>query len=653
MSAAEPERASGGSSLQEKVNALPRAPGVYLFRDRSDAVLYVGKAQSLRSRVRSYFVRGGDGRFRLHFLVPRIHDVEVVVTTNVKEALLLENQLIKKHRPRFNVKLRDDKNYLGLRLDPKQMYPRFSEVRRFARDGASYFGPYTSSVAMRETLSQLQRIFPLRTCADPVFHSYRRQGRPCIEHSVGRCAAPCCGLISDDAYKQLVDGAMLFLRGKAEVVVKSLRLRMREAAKAERFEEAARLRDRLTAIERTVQRQSMVSTQFVDRDVFGLARDGAEVEVQLLHVRQGRLLGGSRHSFRNVRIEDAEALGSFLAQFYAGDCELPREVLLPLRVEGQSALQELWRERAGHVVRIMVPQRGERRRLIRLAQQNAELALVERNRRERKLEAALLELQKLLRLPRPPSRVECYDVSHLQGTLHVASRVVFVEGKPHKDGYRRYKLRETRPGDDYGAMREVLRRRLGRLGQDPAPDVLLLDGGKGQLKAAQTVLEDLGVEGIVLAALAKERDQEASSPRVKRHAGTKREKLFLQGVKDPLLPAPDAPGFLLLQRMRDESHRFAIRYHRELRRKSGLRSILDELPGIGPKKRRALLRELGSLERVKRASVEELVQVSKVSRADAELIHSFFHEAADDAEVKRTPESSDSSSSSAGRSGAG
>ena len=627
--------------LLEKVRALPMEPGVYLFRDAAGSVLYVGKAQNLRARVRSYFVRGGDGRFRLHFLVPRIKDVEVVVTSNAKEALLLENQLIKKNRPRFNVRLRDDKNYLGLRLDPKQTYPRFTEIRRFLRDGAIYFGPYTSSVALRETLGQLQKLFPLRTCSDSVFQSYRRQGRPCLEHSVGRCAAPCCGLIQDEAYAQLVEGAVLFLRGKASDLTRELRARMREAAKAQRFEEAAGLRDRIDAIDGTVQRQSMVSTQFVDRDVFGLAREVAEVEVQVLHVRQGRLLGGSRHSFRNVRIDDAEVLGSFLAQFYAGDRDLPREVLLPLRVEGVEPLQELWRERAGHVVRPVVPQRGERRRLIELAQRNAALALAERGRRERRLEDVLDELQKLLRMPRLPVRIECYDVSHLQGTLTVASRVLFVDGQPDKNGYRRYKLREAKAGDDYGAMREVLRRRLARLEQDRTPDVLLLDGGKGQLNVVAAVLHDLGVEGVALAALAKERDDEAPSPRVKRHGGAKREKLFLEGVKAPLLPPPDAPAFLFLQRIRDESHRFAIRYHRELRRKAGLRSILDELPGIGPGKRRSLLSVLGSLERVKQASVEELTRVSKISVKDAELIYGFFHAEADDELVKQADESSD------------
>ncbi len=611
-------------SLEERIEALPMEPGVYLFQDAAGQVLYVGKAQKLRTRVRSYFARGGDGRLRMSYLVPRIHDVEVIVTDNVKEALLLENQLIKKHKPRFNVRLRDDKNYLGLRLDPGEVYPRFTEIRRFLRDRAIYFGPYTSSVALHQTLSQLQRIFPLRTCSDTVLKSYRRQGRPCIEHAVGRCAAPCCGLISDKHYAQLVDGAVLFLRGKTRDLLKHLRTRMDEAAGHEQFEEAARLRDRIEAIERTLEAQRMISTRFVDQDIFGLAREGPELQIQIMHVRQGKLMGGSSHGFRNIRIENAEALGSFLSQFYAGDRDLPRDILLPLHIEGQEEIAEAWRERAGRSVRLVVPKRGEGRKLVRLVRHNAELALAERGRRARRQEETLRQLQELMRLPRSPARIECYDVSHLQGALHVACRVVFVDGEPYKDGYRRYKLREAQPGDDYGAMREVLRRRLADLDRDPAPDLLLLDGGKGQLGVARAVLEDLGNDEIAVAALAKERDLAASAPRVLRHGGTKREKLFLPGVKDPLRPRPDLPAFLLLQRIRDESHRFAIRYHRELRRKTNLRSILEELPGIGPVKRRALLRGLGSLEGVKRASLEELAALPKISHGDAELIHRFF-----------------------------
>jgi len=630
------------SALEERIAALPVEPGVYIFKDADGRVLYVGKAQSLRARVRGYFNKGGDGRYQVPFLVARIADVDVVATANVKEALLLENALIKKHKPRFNVRLRDDKNYLALRLDPTEEYPRFTETRRFARDGALYFGPYTSSNSLRETLGSLQRIFPLRTCADPVFRSYRRQGRPCLEHAVGRCAAPCVGLIADDAYGDLVAGATLLLRGKAGDLLGELREQMNAAAAAERFEEAARLRDRVRAIERTVESQAMVSRVFVDRDVFGLAREGPRLEFQVLHVRQGKMAGGNAYEFRDVAGDDAEALGSFLTQFYGAEREIPREVLVPFELELAGAFQELWRERAGRAVEVVAPKRGERRRLVELAMHNAELALAERGRRDENIELVLESLREALRMEKLPAHVECYDISHLQGTLGVASRIVFVDGRPHKDLYRRYKLRETEPGDDYGAMREVLRRRLEKLDREPPPDLLLLDGGKGQLNAARALFADLGVEGIALASLAKERDEESPSPRVLRHGGQKREKLFLPGVKDPVMLAPDAPALLLLQRIRDESHRFAITYHRELRRKTQLRSILDELPGIGPVKRRALLRTLGSLEKVRGATQEELEAVPKITRADAGLLHRFFHPASVEAAPADTSVKNDS-----------
>jgi excinuclease ABC subunit C len=627
-------------AVLQRVSALPTDPGVYLFRDAAGGVIYVGKAANLRSRVRSYFGLGGDGRYQIHFLVERIRDVEVIVTANVKEALLLENQLIKKHKPRFNVRLRDDKNYLALRIDPRESHPRFTETRGFKRDGALHFGPYTSSTSLRETLNQLQKIFPLRTCSDNVLKSYRRRGRPCIEHSVGRCAAPCVDLIDDEAYAELVHGAVLFMRGKAGDVVRELRERMALASSDERFEDAARLRDRIGAIEQTVESQAMISARFLDRDVFGLAREGAQLEIQSLHVRRGKLLGGNSHRFRDVRIDDSEALGSFLGQYYGEDRELPHEVLLPLAVEDSETLEELWRERAGRVVRVLVPQRGEGRRLLEMATRNARLAQLERARSEESVEAAARAVQELLRLPAPPRRIECYDVSHLQGSMHVASRVLFQDTKPAKDGYRRYKLREAAPGDDYGAMREILTRRFARLEEEPAPDLLLLDGGKGQLSVALAVARDLDIEPPPMAAIAKERDDGvesrdgAGSGRVLRHGGTKRERLFLPGVKDPVQPPGDHVGLLLLQRVRDESHRFAIRYHRELQRKLGMHSILDELPGIGPVKRRVLLRGLGSLQRVKRASVEELAALPKISRADAERICRFFAAASEDGTVK-------------------
>ncbi len=633
--------------LQQKVRNLPTQPGVYLFMDGEGTVLYVGKAKSLRARVRTYFVQGGDGRFSMHRLVPRIRDVEIVVTGNVKEALLLENQLIKKHRPRYNVRLRDDKNYLSLRIDPKEPFPRFTQTRGFAQDGAAHFGPYTSSLSLRETLSTLQGIFPLRTCSDAVMRSYGRRGRPCIEHAMGRCSAPCCDRVDEATYASLVQGAMLFLKGKSSNLLSEMRGAMQEASAEERYEDASRLRDRIRAIERTMEQQSMISTGFEDRDVIALAREAGEVEFQVMHVRQGKLIGGDGHAFRNVQMADSDLMSSFLAQFYDAERELPPEVLVSVEVENADAFEELWRERVGKRVTLATPQRGERRRLADLALRNARLTLMERSRSERSVMEALEELQAKLRLPELPAHIECYDVSHLSGQQHVASRVVFVDGVPNKQKYRRYKLRAVTPGDDYGALREVLTRRLSKLDRDEAPDLILIDGGKGQLNTVRVVAKDLGVEEIPLASIAKNRDPESASGRVQRHGGAKPERIFLPNVKDPIMLVADSAALLLVQRLRDESHRFAIEYHRKLRQKSGLRSSLEDVPGIGPAKRKALLKHFGGLAGIRNAAESELLAVPKLNQQDAENLRLFFRSSDTPSEipqgVKPVVQTSDSS----------
>jgi excinuclease ABC subunit C len=573
-------------------------------------------------------VPGGDGRVQIPRLVERIADVKVLVTPTVKDALLLENELIKQHRPTFNVRLRDDKQYLGLRLDPKEKWPRLQMVRRFRRDGAQYFGPYTSGGAMRAAVSHLRRIFPLRSCSDAVLKDYARRGRPCIEYEMKRCAAPCCELVSEEAYAELVQGTELFLRGRSEDLVNTLQEKMEEAAKQERFEEAARLRDRIGAVERTVEQQQIVGDRLVDRDVFGLARDGGEVELQVLHVREGRVVGAAEYPFSGVRLDDGDIMGSFLGQYYGGDAErpVPAEVLSAAEIDDGGALESLLAERAGRRVVVRTPKRGSRRELVSLAARNAEVSLARRLEARESIEAALEELRERLGLARLPRRIECYDVSNLQGVLPVASRVVFEGGQPEKAAYRRYKIREARGGDDLACMREVLGRRLARIESEPLPDLLLVDGGKGQLGVVTALLRDRGLEVDHLG-IAKQRDEESPSPRVRRSGGLKAERLFLPGRKDAVQLAASSRGLLLLQRVRDESHRFAIDYQRSLRRKVGLQSILEELPGIGPGKRRALLRRMGSLRSVRRASVEDLCRVPGISRRDAETIHGFFRAA--------------------------
>ncbi|MFK7895867.1 MAG: excinuclease ABC subunit UvrC [Myxococcota bacterium] len=610
--------------LEEQVDRLPTTPGVYLFKSEGGAVLYVGKAQSLRNRVRQY-VSGGDGRVQIPALVGRAASVEVLITGNVKEALLLENELIKQHKPSFNVRLRDDKQYLALRIDEKEEWPRLTMVRKFRKDGAQYFGPYTSSVALKSSLSKLRRLFPLRSCTKSTFNDYARRGRPCIEYEMKRCLGPCVGLAEEAAYAEQVKGTVLFLRGKSRELVEKIEQEMREAAADERFEDAALLRDRIQAVESTIESQQIITESSVDRDVIAIAREGGEVVVQVLHVREGRVIGARDFSFSNVRIDDSEVMASFLGQFYgSGEGHTPpKEVLTSVDHEDEGALAELWRERFERAVEIRCPQRGGGRRIVEIAERNASLSLATRLAARESVETALSELEEKCRLSVSPRRIECYDVSNLQGTLAVASRVSFEDGEPVKKDYRRYRIKEAEAGDDYGCMREVLDRRLARVETEPLPDLLMVDGGRGQLGVVMAALEDASLEVEVLG-ISKERDTESPSLRVKRGGGLKAERIFRPGRTNPIQLAPSSRGMLLLQRVRDESHRFAIEFQRDLRSKVNMTSILEELPGIGPTKRNALLKTLGSLKAVRSADLETLAAVPGISQRDADSIYRFF-----------------------------
>lgn len=612
------------ATLEEQVERLPSEPGVYLFKSETGTVLYVGKAQSLRSRVRQY-VTGGDGRIRIPALVRRATAVDVLVTGNVKEALLLENELIKQHRPPFNVRLRDDKQYLALRIDEREDWPRVTMVRRFRKDGAQYFGPYTSSVALKASLTKLQRLFPLRSCTTANFNDYARRGRPCVEYEMKRCLGPCCGLTTKEAYGEQVRGTVLFLRGRSRELVERLEQDMQRAAGEERYEDAARLRDRIAAVERTIEGQQIVTEGGVDRDVFGLAREGGEVEIQVLHVRAGRVIGARGFSFSNVQLDDVEVMSSFLDQFYAapGGQGPPREILTSVEHDDDGALAALWRERFDQPVEIRWPQRGASRKLLEIAERNAAQSLTSRLAARESIDSALDELVERCGLAVRPARIECYDVSNLQGTLAVGSRVVFEHGEPVTADYRRYRMREATAGDDYACLREMLDRRLARVASEPLPDLLMVDGGRGQLGVVSAALADAGL-AVELLGISKERDAQSPSPRVKRSGGLKAERIFRPGRANPIQLAPSSRAMLLLQRVRDESHRFAIDYQRELRSRLNLTSILEELPGIGPGKRRALLRTLGSLRAVRTASIEVLAGVPGISQRDAQVIHRFF-----------------------------
>ncbi len=613
-------------ALSDVMKNLPTEPGVYLFKDSLQKVLYVGKASNLRTRVRSYMVPGGDGRIQIPALIARSEDIEVVITKSPKDALLLENELIKKYKPPFNVRLRDDKQYLSLRLDPREQWPRLTKVRSFSKDGAQYFGPYTSSQNMREALSTLRKIFPLRSCSDPVLRDYQRRGRPCIEYEMKRCVGPCCELVSKERYDQLVAGTKLFLRGNSQELIKRLTDRMQSASFDRRYEEAAQVRDQIGAIETTVQRQQIVSEKFINRDIFGLARVGEEASLQVLQVRDGRMVGAEEYGISGVQIDNGSAMASFIGQYYAGKepVSIPDEVLSSNEPFESEDISGFLTEKAAHAVKVRYPKRGKLKELTDLSVRNASLALEVRLEKKQSIDDALDEIQKKLGLKNYPHTIECYDISTLNGSLPVGSKVVFKEGNPLKSEYRRYKIRDAKGGDDLACLREVLERRMLRIESDPMPDLLMVDGGRGQVAVVSSVLADASLTQDHIG-IAKEQDSESKSPRVKRGGGLKKEKIFIPGRSNPIFLFPSSRGLLLLQRVRDEAHRFAIEYQRDLRSKINLVSILEELPGIGPVKRKKLIGSFGSLKQVRQASLSNLESVSGISEVDAKVVYEFFN----------------------------
>jgi excinuclease ABC subunit C len=608
------------AALQDKIANLPTEPGVYLMKDRSDEIIYVGKAVNLRSRVRSYFDRGGDTRAFVPLLERILGDLETVVVTNEKEALLLENELIKKHQPRFNVKLRDDKNFICLRLDLRQDYPRLEVVRRIEKDGALYFGPYSSASSIRETLRIINRYFQLRTCTDHVLHNRKR---PCLLHQIGRCPAPCVYEVPREDYHRSAQEAVLFLEGKANELVARIKLRMQEAAKALRFEEAARIRDQLRAIERSLERQSVAVGDLVDQDVFGLYREGDRLLIYVLYVRHGRITGGQAFPFSGQEFPDEELIASFANLYYGNGNFVPKEVLLPLKPEGIEGLAELLSDTRGDRVRIMIPQRGDKADLVRMATRNAEQAFAERKRDRDETLAVLEKLRDRLHLTRVPRRMECFDISHFQGSSIVASQVAVTDGETDKSRYRHFRIKSLESQDDFASMYEVISRRLRRgVKEEDHPDLLVIDGGKGQLGSAHAALKDAGLERrIDVVGLAKSRDLD--SPHPDAPSVRSPERVFVLGQKDPIVLAQNSTELFLLTRMRDEAHRFAITYQQKLMRRRNFRSVLEDIPGVGEGRKKVLLREFGSLKRIREASIEELTEV--VGPAIAERIHGWLH----------------------------
>jgi excinuclease ABC subunit C len=594
----------------------PTASGVYLMKGEQSTVFYVGKAKNLRSRLRGYFSEQGDNRPQIRFLLKRVCEIETIVTDTEKEALILENTLIKKYRPRYNINLRDDKTYLSLRLDPREEFPMLQLVRRVRRDGALYFGPYASSTAVRATLQEIYRIFPLRRHP---WETCRSRTRPCLYYQIGQCSGPCHGKISAADYRRLVDGALALLSGRETEVLEALRRQMTAAAGRMAFEEAARLRDQLRAIEQTVERQKVVESGGGDQDVVGLHREGGEVEIAILFVREGKVI--DRRSYNlEWRLDEEELLSTFLQRFYGREVCIPDRVLLPFLPEGSEVLADWLSEQRGKKVQVLAPQRGTRRELVALAARNAEESFRERGSRREAREGVLEEIVTRLQLSRFPHRIECFDISNVQGRFSVGSMAVLTDGEPDKGAYRHFRIRSVEGSDDYASLYEVLRRRLERgMSEALLPDFILMDGGKGQLTVVCTVLDELGLTGrIDVAGIAKSRVLANVRGKVVERS---EERFFLPGRKNPVNLRQGSPALFMLERLRDEAHRFAITHHRKLRRRSSLGSVLEEIAGVGEKRRKALLRHFGSLKAIQAASLEELRAMPGMPAALAERIY--------------------------------
>ncbi|HEY6872870.1 MAG TPA: excinuclease ABC subunit UvrC [Geobacteraceae bacterium] len=597
----------------EHIARFPASPGVYLMKGGDGTVLYVGKARNLRQRVRSYFRLSGDSRYHIPFLMARVATIDCIVTDTEKEALILENTLIKEHRPRYNLNLRDDKTYFSLRMEMTEEFPRLAIVRKVPRDGARYFGPYSSAAAARQVLKELYKIFPLRHYP---LESCRRRGRPCLFYQIRQCSAPCHGLISREDYAALAEGAALFLEGKNRELLRIVKKRMAEAAAAERYEEAGRFRDLLRSIELTLERQKMV-TRGGDTDVIGFSRAGNRLEIAILFIRGGSMIGSRNYSLV-WELDDAEGLASFLNEYYGREVFIPEELLLPLPLAEHEALAELLSDRRGKRVAVTSPRRGVKAELVALAEKNAATAAAEREAAAGSAEATLAELQERLHLTVPPRRIECYDISNIGGEHAVGSRVVFVAGRPDKSLYRHYRIRTVGQADDFAMMHEVLARRFrADREQDGRPDLIVVDGGTGQLNVLTAVLRELGVTGVAAASLAKSRvAKEMMEEEIERSA----ERVFLPGRKNPVVLRQNSAPLLLLARIRDEAHRFAITHHKKVRGKAALSSPLAGIAGVGEKRQKALLTRFGSLKRLKEATVEELLEVRGMTRKVAEAI---------------------------------
>lgn len=612
--------------IQKILDTLPTRPGVYLMKDEQGKVIYVGKAINLRNRVRSYFHAPHAQGAKVWRLVERVRNIEFIVTETELEALVLESNLIKKYKPHFNVRLKDDKRYPYIKVTWQEPFPKVYVTRRMDNDGARYFGPFTAVWAVHETLDTLRKIFPYLTCDREITG---RDTRACLYYDIGLCLAPCIGAVSRDEYRAMIDRLCKFLQGKTDEVSAALRAKLDEAVEKLEFERAARYRDQLQALARVTEHQKIVSPRLVDQDVIAFARDDGAACVQVFFVRGGKLLGREYFVLEGTEDEDNEqVLSSFVKQFYDQAAYVPPEILLPADIDEANIIEQWLNKQRGQKVILRVPRSGQGHELLALAEENARTTLAMLKAQwladETKQMNAVAELQQVLGLPNPPLRIECYDISNLQGTNAVGALVVFERGAAKKSDYRKFRIQTVQGADDYASLREVLRRRFRRWvnamtdasaqplpGGAPSkdeswkrlPDLLIVDGGKGQVSAASEVLREFNIEGVPLIGLAKAEEE-----------------IFIAGRAEPLRLPPSSEALKLLQRIRDEAHRFGVTYHRQRRGKVGLASQLDAIPGIGPRRRRALLARFGSLDQIRAASIEELLTVPGMTRAAAQKL---------------------------------
>ncbi|MFZ3103083.1 MAG: excinuclease ABC subunit UvrC [Smithella sp.] len=604
--------------LKEKITSAPRFPGVYIMKDAQGKIIYVGKANDLKSRVSSYFT-GKDTRPMAPFLVARVHDIDFITTSTEKEALILENNLIKRHRPRYNVTLRDDKTYYHLSLDPAERFPRLQLVRKRLNDAALYFGPYPSGLAAKETLRFVQQVFPLRSCRN---RDFKLRPRPCLEYQMGRCLAPCKGLVDEKSYRKLVESVVAFLQGHRRELISDLKKQMNEASQDLNYEEAARLRDRITFLEHALEKQNVDWGVEKDQDIVGLYEQDDHYQICILFVREGKLLGSKSFVPIKVKTDTVEVVSSCLIQYYDSDAGIPDEIIIPCRLTDEQVIIEWLTEKKNRKVTLTVPSIGTKNALLDMANDNARNLWEAAHKSRQQKTAALQILQEKLSLSKLPRRMECYDISNISGKHAVGSMVVFQDGEPDKNSYRRYRIKTLSEPDDYTMMYEVLSRRFAS--RENLPDLVVVDGGKGQLNVALLVLKDLKIKIDVIGLAKEERATPSGKGIIKKKVAKAEDRVYLPGRKDAVFLSSWPQALRMLQQVRDEAHRFALNYHHQVKQKSDLLSVLDNIPDVGEARKRTLLKHFGSGKQVKEASLDELQKVQGIGKELAEKIYSYL-----------------------------